>query len=132
MAGVQNPFTMSIAVSCVGIFGVLVSSYTIRIFDRRTQLFMGCAIGAVAQLISASVFAAMPGTVVAGRVLIAFSAIFIFGYTMSVGPYAWAVAAELCSTRLRAYTIGLATGLNFITAWVVTYTAPLFVVSVLC
>jgi hypothetical protein len=127
MAHVRDPFTMSIAVNVVGIAGVVLSLYSIRLVGRRTQLMVGTSFCGLAQLISAAVYTANPGTVTSGLVLTAMSAIYNFFYCSTISPYAWTVGAELTTQRLRSYTIGLGSALNFLLAWAITFSAPYFI-----
>jgi len=127
MAGVVNPFTMSIASNVVGIGGTIMSLYSIRLVGRRVQLMVGTTICGLAQLISAAVYTAHPGTKSSGQVLTAMSAIYNSFYCGTISPYAWTVGAELTSQRLRSYTIGLGSALNFVLAWAITFSAPYFI-----
>jgi len=127
MAKVSDPFTMSIVVNIIGIFGVFLSLFSIRMVDRRTQIMVGTAFCGIAQLIAAAVYTASPGTVSSGQVLIAMSAIYNFFYCSTISPYCWTVGAELTSQRLRSYTIGVGSAINFLLAWVITFTAPYFI-----
>jgi len=127
MAGVVNPFTMSIASNVVGIGGVALSLYSIRLVGRRTQLMVGTAACGLAQLVAAAVYTAHPGTKTSGQVLTAMSALYNFFYCSTISPYAWTVGAELTTQRLRSYTIGLGSALNFLLAWAITFSAPYFI-----
>jgi hypothetical protein len=118
---------MSIATNVVGIAGVALSLYSIRLVGRRTQLIVGTSCCGLAQLISAAVYTASPGTVTSGLVLTAMSAIYNFFYCATISPYAWTVGAELTTQRLRSYTIGLGSALNFLLAWAITFSAPYFI-----
>jgi hypothetical protein len=127
MAGVVDPFTMSIASNVVGIGGTIMSLYSIRLVGRRTQLMVGTSACGLAQLVAAAVYTAHPGTKSSGQVLTAMSAIYNFFYCGTISPYAWTVGAELTTQRLRSYTIGLGSALNFVLAWVITFSAPYFI-----
>ena len=127
MAGVRDPFTMSIASNVVGIGGVFLSLFSIRLVGRRTQLLIGTSCCGLAQLVAAAVYTANPGTKSSGQVLTAMSAIYNFFYCATISPYAWTVGAELTSQRLRSYTIGLGSAINFLLAWAITFSAPYFI-----
>ena len=127
MAGVRDPFTMSIASNVVGIGGVILSLYSIRLVGCRWQLMIGTACCGLAQLVAAAVYTAHPGTKKSGEVLTAMSAIYNFFYCATISPYAWTVGAELTTQRLRSYTIGLGSALNFLLAWAITFSAPYFI-----
>jgi Sugar (and other) transporter len=127
MAGVKNPFLMNVAVNVVGIGGVFLSLFSIRLVGRRTQLIYGTAACGLAQLVAAAVYTAHPGTATTGQVLTAMSAIYNFFYCGTISPYAWTVGAELTSQRLRSYTIGVGSAINFLLAWAITFSAPYFI-----
>jgi len=127
MAKVSNPFEMNIIVTVVGIGGVLCSLVCIRIFDRRNQIMLGSAVGGVAQLIAASVYTANPGTTSTGNVIIGMMGIYNFFYAFSIGPYAWTIAAEMCSQRLRSLSLGVATAVNFALSYAITVSIPYWV-----
>jgi len=127
MAGVVNPFKMSIASNVVGIAGTMMSLYSIRLVGRRTQLIWGTMACGLAQLVAAAVYTAHPGTKTSGQVLTAMSAIYNFFYCGTISPYAWTVGAEITSQRLRSYTIGVGSAINFLLAWAITFSAPYFI-----
>jgi len=127
MAKVSNPFAMVVVLNSLGIVGCIFSLYTVRIVGRRLILMIGTSACGFAMLISAAVYTAKPGTVSSGVVLTAMCSIYNFFYCGTISPYAWTVGAELTSQRLRSYTIGLGSALNFILAWSVTFTAPYFI-----
>jgi Sugar (and other) transporter len=118
---------MSIAISVVGIFGLLCSLYAIRLFSRRTLLMTGCFACGLAQLVQAAVYTAQPGTIKSGQVLTAMSAIYNFFYCACISPYAWTVSAEMTSQRLRSFTYGVGSAVNFLLAWVIAFSAPYFI-----
>lgn len=51
---------------------------------------------------------------VAGKILIAFSCIFIFGFAATWGPLGWVVAAEQFPMRMAPYCVAWATGSNWL------------------
>ena len=127
MAGVQNPFQMSVIKSCVGIIGCGISLYMVRIVPRRIILMTGGLLQGLFQLACAIAYQVEPGTRQAGNILIAFSILYNFVYCATIAPYSWVVAGEIPSQRLRGYTFGIAAGLGFVGAWLITFTAPYFI-----
>jgi len=127
MAKVANPFEMNIVVTVVGIGGVLCSLVCIRIFDRRNQILLGSSVGGIAQLIAGAVYTANPGTTQTGNIIIGMMGIYNFFYAFSIGPYAWTIAAEMCSQRLRSLTLGFATAINFALSYAITVSIPYIV-----
>ncbi len=102
--------------------------YAIRhIFGRRSILILGATACGLSQLASAIAYTITPTTVVTGRALVAFTAIFYFFYNGCVGAASYPVATELVSSRLRAWTVGTATSLGYITAWLVGFCSPYFI-----
>ena len=126
-AKVSNPFLYTILVDFMGIIGSLVSLFIVRLVGRRQILIIGTSACGIAHLITASVWTAHPATVTTGKVLVAMSAIYNFWYCGTISAYAWALAAEVTSQRLRSYTIGLATAVWFLLGYLVTFSAAYFV-----
>lgn len=81
----------------------------------------------VFQLACAIAYQVEPGTTRAGNVLVAFSILYNFVYCATIAPYSWVVGGEIPSQRLRGYTFGIAAGLGFVSAWLITFTAPYFI-----
>jgi hypothetical protein len=127
MAGVKNPFQMSVVKSCVGIIGCGISLYLVRIVPRRIILMTGGLFQGLFQLACAIAYQVEPGTQQAGNILVAFSILYNFVYCATIAPYSWVVAGEIPSQRLRGYTFGIAAGLGFVGAWLITFTAPYFI-----
>ncbi|KAG0650400.1 Major facilitator-type transporter ecdD [Hyphodiscus hymeniophilus] len=126
VAGVQSPFSMSVMVTCLGLAGVIFSLSFTRYVDRRTVMIIGCSACALCQLCMAIVWTVTPGSVVAGKCVVAFIALFTFFY-VAYSPTAWLVGGELPNNQLRPFTYGLATALNFVGNWLGTFTAPYFI-----
>lgn len=62
-----------------------------------------------------------------GRIIVAFSVIYIVSYNGGMASFAWLVGGELPRQSLRSYTFGLAAGVGFIGAWLAAFTAPDFI-----
>ena len=86
----------------------------------------GVSACAIAQLAPAIAWTVNPGSVQAGKVIVAFYAIFTFSYT-AYAPYAWLLGGEYPNNQLRGFTFGVATAMNFLGNWLGTYTAPYFI-----
>jgi hypothetical protein len=127
MAGVKNPFQMSVVKSCIGILGCAMSLYMVRVTPRRIILMTGGLCQAIFQLACAIAYTVEPGTNRAGEILVAFSVLYHFVYCATIAPYSWLVAGEIPSQRLRGYTFGIAAGMGFVGAWLITFTAPYFI-----
>ena len=127
MAGVKNPFQMSVIKSCIGIIGCGISLYLIRIVPRRIILMTGGFFQAFFQLACAIAYQVQPGTTQSGNILVAFSILYNFVYCATIAPYSWVVGGEIPSQRLRGYTFGISAGLAFVSGWLITFTAPYFI-----
>lgn len=80
VAGVKNPFKYSIMITCMGLLGVLCTTLFIRNIDRRTVILVGVLACGICQLIPAITWSTHPGTDGAGKVVVAFIALFTFFY----------------------------------------------------
>jgi len=114
--------------TCIGFFGVNCGMYAIQhIFGRRSILIIGalaCGLCELATAIAASVNQSSQTT---GRVLVAFTAIFMFFYNGCLGTASFVVATELVSSRLRTWTVGTATSLWYLLAWLTGFCTPYFI-----
>ncbi|KAI0006980.1 MFS transporter [Xylariaceae sp. FL0662B] len=126
IAGVANPFGFSLMMTCMGLLGVLFSVFFVRSIDRRTIMLVGVLACGLAQLSQAIAWSVGPGSEEAGRVVIAFMALFTFFY-VAYSPYAWLLGGEYPNSALRGYCFGVATAINFIGNWLGTFTAPYFI-----
>ncbi|KAI1084774.1 MFS transporter [Whalleya microplaca] len=126
IAGVPNPFGYSVMIASMGLIGVLFSLLFIRSIDRRTIMLVGVLACGLAQLAQAIAWSISPGSIEAGRVVIAFMALFTFFY-VAYAPYAWLLGGEYPNSALRGYCFGVATAINFIGNWLGTFTAPYFI-----
>ncbi|OTB09745.1 hypothetical protein K445DRAFT_71713 [Daldinia sp. EC12] len=127
VAGVQEAFSYSTMITCMGLVGVLTSFFVVRHIDRRVILLIGVAACGFCQLAFAVAWTVAPGTVVTAKVVVAFIALFTFFYVAYEAPYAWLLGGELPSNHLRAHTYGVATALNFLGNWLGVFTAPYFI-----
>ncbi|KAL1976197.1 hypothetical protein VTN31DRAFT_2479 [Thermomyces dupontii] len=128
VAGITKAFEYTIMNTCLGFVGVNVGMYAMRhLVGRRAILMIGAAVGGLCHLASAIAASADPGSVQTGMVLVAFTAIFKFSYNACVGAASYPVATELVSSRLRAWTVGTATSLGYLLAWLTNFTAPYFI-----
>lgn len=128
MAGVGQPFTMSIVLVVVGVIAVIINTLVITRYGyRRIFLMTGLIICGSVQLILAAVYDARPTAPSTLKLLVALSVIYILAYNGLISSYAWVSGGELPSQRLRSYTFGLAASTGFFGAWLATFTAPYFI-----
>jgi MFS transporter, SP family, sugar:H+ symporter len=121
MAGVGKPFENSVALVTVGVVAIIINTCVItRYGRRRVMLVTGLIVCAIAQLIVAVVYTVAPHAESTGKVLVAISVVYIFGYNGLISSYAWVSGGELPSQRLRSYTFGLAASTGFLGAWLAT------------
>lgn len=100
--------------------------WVITKIGRRTILLAGFLIQAVCMLILAVIYRNNTLTVTAGKVLVAFTIIYLFFYNFCIAPYVYLSAGEIPTQRLRGYTLGSAIGIAFFWNWLASYTAPYF------
>lgn len=126
IAGQTNAFAESVGMTAAGLAATLFSMWLITRIGRRTILMIGFAAQSAAMLIVATVCQYRSTSVVGGRVLVAFTIIYLFFYNMCIAPYVYLCAGEIPTQRLRGYTLGLSIGVSFLWNWVASYTAPYF------
>lgn len=128
VCGITKAFQYSIMNTCFGFLGVNVGMYAIReLFGRRSILIIGAIGCGLCQLASAIAATVSPNTLPTGMTLVAFTALFMFFYNGCVGAASYPVATELVSSRLRAWTVGTATSLGYLLAWLVNFCTPYFI-----
>ena len=128
LAGITKSFEFSVMNTVIGFIGVNVGMVCIRhVFGRRSILMIGATACGLCQLASAVAYTVNAGSTTTGKVLVAFTAIFYFFYNGCVGAASYPVATELVSSRLRAWTVGTATSLGYILAWLVGFCSPYFI-----
>ncbi|KAK4546371.1 hypothetical protein LTR36_002048 [Oleoguttula mirabilis] len=128
VVGIEKIFQYSIMNACFGFIGVNVGIVLIRkVFGRRSILMLGATICGLCQLIPAIAWSVKPASKTSGNVLLAFLAIFNVAYNGCVGAASYPVATELVSSRLRAWTVGTATSLGYILAWLCGFCSPYFI-----
>ncbi|PSN72636.1 general substrate transporter [Corynespora cassiicola Philippines] len=128
VAGITKAFEFSIMQTCIGFIGVNVGMYAMRNWvGRRAILMFGamaCGLCELATAIAASIDQTSEST---GKVLVGFTALFMFFYNGCVGAASYPVATEVVSSRLRAWTVGTATSLGYVLAWLTGFCTPYFI-----
>ena len=128
LGGVTKSFEYSIMTTCLGFIGVNVGMYAIRhVLGRRSILMIGATVCGLCQLAPAIAATVDPSSPATTRTLIAFTAIFMFFYNGCGGAASYPVATEVVSTRLRAWTVGSATSLGYVLAWLCNFCTPYFI-----
>ncbi|CAI7615387.1 unnamed protein product [Penicillium manginii] len=128
VCGIAKAFEFSIMNTCFGFLGVNIGMYAIREWlGRRSILILGAVACGLCQLASAIAASVSPNSLQTGQTLVAFTALFMFFYNGCVGAASYPVATELVSSRLRAWTVGTATSLGYLLAWLVNFCTPYFI-----
>lgn len=128
--GVGRGFEYSIMTTCMAFVGVnlgMLAMGRLRL-GRRAMLMSGAAACGLAQLGTAVAYTtAGAGSAAATTSLVAFLALHKFFFNAGVGSASYPVATEVVSTRLRAYTVGSATSLGYVLAWLTSFCSPYFI-----
>ncbi|KAL8408497.1 hypothetical protein RB594_007075 [Gaeumannomyces avenae] len=128
--GVSRGFEYSIMTTCAGFVGVnlgMLAMGRLRL-GRRAVLVAGSAACGLAQLGTAVAYtAAGAGSAAATSSLVAFLTLHKFFYNAGVGAASYPVATEVVGTRLRAQTVGSATSLGYVLAWLTSFCSPYFI-----
>jgi len=128
MAKVSDPFAMSNILSAMGIAAIIFNSLLVVRFGRRRVVLMtGLILCGIFQIIIAVTYDKHPGTSTTGKVLVAFTCVYMMCYNGMIASYSWLAGGEIPSQRLRSYTFGLSAAVGFLGAWLVTFTAPYFI-----
>lgn len=127
--GVTRGFEYSIMTTCLGFLGVNLGMYAMRhLVGRRAILIIGATACGLAQLGTAVAYTtAGAGSATATNALVAFLTLHKFFYNGCVGAASYPVATEVVSTRLRAWTVGTATSIGYVLAWLTSFCSPYFI-----
>ena len=112
----------------MGWVGVIIGMYLMfKVFGRRPMMMGGAFLNAIFMLALAITWTVAPTGEAGGKALTAFAMLYNVSYNGGIGSVSYAVATEVVSSRLRAYSMGIATGWNYLFNWVITFTAPYFI-----
>lgn len=128
---VEEAFKFSVMNTCLAFVGVNIGIYAMRHLCGRRTILM---IGSVTQALTMLGMAVGPTTAMAqgnraavrGSV-ITFTALFMMAYNTFGGNASYPAATEMVSTRLRAWTVGSATSLGYLLAWLTGFCSPYFI-----
>jgi len=98
-----------------------------KVLGRRSMMIGGAFLCGIFMLALAITWTIAPTGTASGKALTAFAMLYNAAYNGGIGSVSYAVATEAVSSRLRAYSVGLGIGWNYVFNWVVTYTAPYFI-----
>jgi len=80
VAGVEEPFSISVMITCMGLIGTLASLLVVRHLDRRVIVLVGVGACGLCQLAFAIAWTVAPGTAATAKAIIAFISLFTFFY----------------------------------------------------
>jgi hypothetical protein len=126
IAGQTKAFEESIGMTAAGLAGTLFSMWVITKVGRRTMFLVGFSAQAICMLVVAIVWTVNATSEVSGRLLVAFSILYLVFFNACTAPYLYLSAGEFPNQRLRSYTLGTAIGIAFLGNWLVSFTAPYF------
>jgi hypothetical protein len=128
MAGVKQPFLATVLKSVCGLFGVCCGIFlTQKLLGRRPMMLIGHFAPAVFMFGIGLAATIAPQSDQAGKAILACALLYHGFYNGFSGALSWPIASELVSSRLRVLTIGTGTGINYVFAWLTTFTAPYFI-----
>ncbi|OCT46105.1 putative sugar transporter [Cladophialophora carrionii] len=126
MAGIEKPFQATIMQNCLGLVGALCGMFLMhKVFGRRPMLLIGSAGCGICMLVI-GLLSLAGHSHRAGQALVAFALLFNFFYNGFTGTITWPIAGELVSSRLRVFSVGLGTGINYFFNWLISYCTPYF------
>ena len=114
MAGIREAFLTTIYVTTATFGSSLVGIWLMyKLLGRRPMMLIGTGAASLAFLGIAIAYTVAPGTIEAGKAIVAFVivyTVFSNGFMMNIS---WPLANELVSSRLRIMTFSFATGINY-------------------
>ncbi|KAL2195184.1 general substrate transporter [Corynascus similis CBS 632.67] len=127
-ARVGSPFVWVMISLAIALTGNMLAFPAMRYFGRRELLVFTSLISSAMMFGMAIVYTASGGASPgASKALVALSIVYTWVYGIGQGPVLWALGTEIPSQRLRSQTVGTASGLNFVAAWLVSFFTPYFI-----
>ena len=126
-AQVGKPFMWVMISLAITLTGNMLAFPAIRFVGRR-ELLVTCSLVSSAMMFGMAIVynVAGPGAQ-SGKALVALSIVYTWFYGIGQGPVLWALNTEIPSQRLRSVTVGTASGINFLVAWLVAFFTPYFI-----
>lgn len=128
-SGITDPYVTQIILSAVNLVMTFPGMWIVYKFGRREVLLVGAIVMFIGQIVTGAIGTALPGQETSGKVLIAFSCIFVAGFATTWGPVVWVVAGETFPTRMSAKCVTLATASNWAVNTVIAFVVPIIVQS---
>ncbi|AEO56649.1 hypothetical protein MYCTH_2057386 [Thermothelomyces thermophilus ATCC 42464] len=127
-ARVGSPFDWVMISLAIALTGNMLAFPAMRCFGRRELLVVASLVSSAVMFGMAVVYTVSGGhSPGASKALVALSIVYTWVYGIGQGPVLWALGTEIPSQRLRSQTVGTASGLNFVAAWLVSFFTPYFV-----
>ncbi|KAK4047669.1 hypothetical protein OIO90_006098 [Microbotryomycetes sp. JL221] len=112
-AGISDSFQTQVIISAINFISTLPGLYAVEKLGRRQTLLIGSLLMFIGQVVAGAISTAYPGDETVGKVLIFFSAVFIFGFASTWGPLGWTVAAEQFPVKMASYCVAWSTASNW-------------------
>jgi len=125
--GIDNSFITSIILGSVNVASTIIGLWVVKTFGRRYALMAGAAWMTMCLFVFAFVGEYAldridpKSTPTAGKIMIAFTCLFIAAFATTWGPIVWTVTAELYPARYRALGIALATSSNWLFNFLISF-----------
>lgn len=123
-SGITNSFLVTVITQACQLAGILCMFPSVHFLGRRTMLLWGGALQTICILLVAIIATALPGSVAAGRCLVAFCCLYGFFFSWAWGPVSWVIAAEIPSNALRSKTQSVATTTNWTSTLIIQIILP--------
>ncbi|KAF4637543.1 hypothetical protein G7Y89_g530 [Cudoniella acicularis] len=127
-ARIGTPFVWVMVGLAIALTGNMGSFPAMRFLNRRPLLITCSIISSIMMFAMAIVYTKSAlGSSSAGKALVGLSIVYTWIYGVGQGPVLWAITSEIPSQRLRSQTVGIASGINFIFAWLCSFFTPYFI-----
>jgi hypothetical protein len=114
--------------TCIGFAAALLGIYAVRyVLGRRSIIIYGLLFGGFSHLAYGIAESTSSDPQVTGYCIVAFMIIWGFSYNISISPGSYVVATEVVNSRLRSWTVGTATALGQLVAWLTSFCTPYFI-----
>ncbi|KAK4046458.1 hypothetical protein OIV83_006050 [Microbotryomycetes sp. JL201] len=124
VAGIADSFQTQVIIAAINFGSTFPGLYAVEKFGRRKTLLSGSLLMFIGQIVAGAISTAYPGNEAVGKVLIFFSAVFIFGFASSWGPLGWVVAAEQFPVRMASYCVAFSTASNWTSNSIIAIIVP--------
>ncbi|KAF9638990.1 monosaccharide transporter [Lasiodiplodia theobromae] len=122
--GLDDAYLVSLVLAITNCVFTAPSIVLVEKVGRRPLMFIGGAVMAFSELLTAVIHTISPGSRTAANMLLVGSILFIAGYASSWGPTGWLLMAEPYSARLRTHSTTLSMMVYWITTWAVGFVTP--------